>query len=338
MIRFLENFSLKQNNTFNINVLAKYYFEFTEPSELDLFFQSNKIWKDEKIFILGGGSNLLFTRNFNGLIIHPNVPGINVINEDRQNIWIEVGAGEEWDEFVQHCVFSEFAGIENLSLIPGKVGAVPIQNIGAYGCEIGNFIETVNGYNLEKNEVFELPGSLCKFGYRDSIFKNEFKGKVIVNSVVFKLEKFPEFDLSYGTLEKEVKKLGDINLRNVRQAVINIRSVKLPDVKEISNAGSFFKNPVVEVLTGKKLRKEFPDIPLYSVDKKYTKLAAGWLIEQCGWKGYREGDAGVHEKQALVLVNYGNATGSEIFQLSEKIKKSVFEKFGVVLEPEVNVI
>lgn len=338
MIRFLENYSLKNYNTFGIDVSVRHFFEFTELSELEVFIHSNITWKDENIFILGGGSNLVFTKDFKGLIIYPNVQGIKVIKEDRRNVWIEVGAGVEWDEFVQYCVSFEFSGIENLSFIPGKVGAAPVQNIGAYGCEVGNYIEIVNGFDLEKMEKFKLPGSLCEFAYRDSIFKNEFKGNVIVTSVVFKLEKYHEFDLSYGGLELKVKKLGDINLRNVRQAVINIRSAKLPDVKVIGNAGSFFKNPIIDIRKAKKLKSVYPDIPLYPVDKGKRKLAAGWLIDQCGWKGFRDGDAGVHKKQALVLVNHGNASGEEIFILSEKIKKSVFEKFRVELEPEVNVI
>ncbi|MBN1820181.1 MAG: UDP-N-acetylmuramate dehydrogenase [Prolixibacteraceae bacterium] len=338
MIRFLEKYSLKSYNTFGIDVKAKYFFEFTDIADPEFFFRSNKTWNDEKILILGGGSNILFISDFNGLVVYPNVPGIQVIQENRQNVWIEAGAGEEWDEFVRYCVFSEFSGIENLSLIPGKVGAAPIQNIGAYGCEVGNFIETVKGYNLENMKPFEMAGNECNFSYRDSIFKNKLKGKVIVTSVVFRLEKFPEFDLSYGNLEEEVKKLGEINIKNIRQAVINIRSSKLPDVKELGSAGSFFKNPVVGISQTEKIKKLYPEIPYYPAGNDMVKLAAGWLIDQCGWKGYREGDAGVHEKQALVLVNFGNATGKEIFDLSEKIRNSVFEKFGIGLEREVNVI
>jgi len=338
MVRFLENHSLKTYNTFGIDASAKYFFEFTDIADLHVFLDSNKLWRDEKLFILGGGSNILFTRDFNGLIIHPNVPGIEVLKEDRQNVWVRAGAGEEWDEFVHYCILHGYGGLENLSLIPGAVGAAPVQNIGAYGREVENFIESVTGFDLQTMEVYEIPGSECRFGYRDSIFKNQLKGRFVVASVIFKLDKFPEFELSYGDVEKEVKKLGEVCLRNVRQAVANIRTSRLPDVKNAGNAGSFFKNPVVTAEMAGQLKEKYPSMPVYPAGEGKAKLAAGWLIDQCGWRGYRKGDAGVHEKQALVIVNYGNATGNQIFWLSERIRKSVVEEFGVELQREVNVV
>jgi UDP-N-acetylmuramate dehydrogenase len=338
MIRFLENHSLKLHNTFGIDAKAKYFFEFTELEDLAVFLSSNKSWKDEKLIVLGEGSNILFLNNFDGLVIHPNVPGMNTVYEDRKNEWIEVGAGVVWDDFVQFAVDYQLGGIENLSLIPGKVGAAPVQNIGAYGQEVCNAIQKVKGYDLEKGEAAEFSVDECKFAYRNSIFKSYLKNKFIITSVIFKLEKFPEFNLSYGQLEKLVKEKGEINIANIRDTVIEIRRSKLPDVKELGNAGSFFKNPMVGKKMVDKLKLQFEDFPIYPASNGNVKLAAGWLIENAGWKGVRDGEVGVHEKQALVLVNYGNATGHQIFDFSDKIKQSVFEKFGVELEREVNCV
>lgn len=290
------------------------------------------------ILILGEGSNMLFVDNFPGLIINPNIPGINLVHEDRNNVWLEVGAGVNWDQLVEFTVFHHWGGIENLSLIPGKVGGSAVQNIGAYGMEIQNRIESVTGFDLETLTEYTIEASDCQYAYRDSIFKNQLKNRFIITSIVFKLDKFPEFILNYGDLKSEVEKLGEVNLRNIRKTVISIRESKLPDPAIYGNAGSFFKNPIVDAVQANQLLNEFPTMPHYPATGGKTKLAAGWLIEQCGWKGFRRGDAGVHEKQALVLVNYGNATGKEIYDLSEEIKQSVQEKFGVELEREVNVI
>ncbi len=338
MIRFFEHYSLKDYNTFGIDVKAKYFFECTDLEDLQVFLSSNKEWRTEPFFILGGGSNLLFQDDYNGLVIHPNVPGITRIKEDRQHVWLEVGAGEVWDDLVEYCVNSEYGGLENLSHIPGSVGAAPVQNVGAYGREASQFIETVNGLDLQTLEAWQIPTEDCGFGYRDSIFKGKLKGRFVVTSVVFKLDKFPEFDLSYGVVEQEVEKLGEATLQNIRKAIIQIRDSKLPNPSVIGNAGSFFKNPVVTNSVVGKLMAEFGSMPVYKINEIESKLAAGWLIEQCGWKGFREGDAGVHEKQALVVVNHGKATGQELFQLSEKIKGSVKEKFGIELQREVNVV
>lgn len=338
MIRFYENYNLNPHNTFGVNAKSRYFFEFTEPEDLETFVQSNETWKDLPLFVLGGGSNVLFQKDFEGLILHPNIPGIFKVKEDRQNIWFEVGAGEIWDDFVKYCVDYGVGGIENLSLIPGSVGATPVQNIGAYGQEVGNVIELVKGYDLQQKAFLEFSAENCEFDYRNSLFKRELKHRFIITSVVFRLDKFPEFNLNYGQVEEKVNALGDVNLQNIRQAVIEIRSSKLPDVYELGNAGSFFKNPVVKIEVAEKIREKFPDVPVYAVNDEMVKLAAGWLIENAGWKGRREGYVGVHEKQALVLVNYGKATGKEIYDFSEQILDSVKEKFGIELEREVNCV
>lgn len=338
MIRFVENYALQEHNTFGVDVKTKYFFEFTELEDLDVFLQSEKTWKEEKILLLGEGSNILFLNNFDGLIIHPNIPGLQIVNEDRQNVWVEVGAGESWDEFVTYCVDSHFGGVENLAFIPGKVGAAPVQNIGAYGQELQDVVQTVKGYDLDKHQFIEYSNEECRFSYRNSIFKSLLKNRFVILSVVFRLDKFPEFQLDYKKLKQKVTECGKINLQNIKQAVVDIRSDKLPDVGVIGSAGSFFKNPIVDVEIAKKIEGEFKEMPVFLSGEGKAKLAAGWLIDKAGWKGYREGDLGVHEKQALILVNYGNATGQDIYNLSEKIKESVFEKFGVDLEREVNCV
>ncbi|MDX9882208.1 MAG: UDP-N-acetylmuramate dehydrogenase [Prolixibacteraceae bacterium] len=338
MIRFQKNFSLKDYNTFGIDVRARYFFEFTELNDLTRFLTLQENRENEPVLILGGGSNLLFLNDFPGTVFHVNIPGIRLVNEDRNQVWIEAGAGVEWDELVEYSVFYGWGGIENLSLIPGKVGAAPVQNIGAYGVEVKDVIETVNGFDLKTMEDYSIPAHDCRFAYRDSIFKHELKNRFIVTGVVLRLEKFPEYKLGYGDLKRETERMGAVNVRTIRKAVIHIRESKLPDPKVNGNAGSFFKNPVVDAGLAEQLKSRFGTIPVYPSTDGKIKLAAGWLIEQCGWKGFRDGDAGVHEKQALVLVNYGNASGLQLFDLSEKIKRSVSEKFGVELEREVNVV
>ncbi len=338
MIRSFSNYPLRQNHTFGTDAFARHYFEFTETDDLKGFLETTTEWRDMPILIVGEGSNLLFVNDFSGLVLNPNIPGIKAVHEDRNNVWLEVGAGVHWDELVEYAVFYGWGGIENLSLIPGKVGAAAVQNIGAYGMEIQHRIESVSGFDLETLSEYTIDAKDCEYAYRDSIFKNRLKERLIVTSVVFKLDKFPEFILNYGDLKAETEKLGNINLRNIRKAVIAIRESKLPDPKVFGNAGSFFKNPIVESSLAEQLLAENPKMPHYPTSEGKTKLAAGWLIEQCGWKGFRRGDAGVHEKQALVLVNYGNATGKEIYDLSEEICQSVQAKFGVELEREVNVI
>lgn len=338
MIRVYSDFFLTQYHTFGTKAKARYYFEYTEPEDLADFLMRNKDWPNWRRLIIGEGSNMLFLNDFDGLIINPNIPGIQVIHEDRNNVWLEAGAGVVWDQLVDFAVFHNWGGIENLSLIPGKVGAAAVQNIGAYGMEIQSRIESVSGFDLETLSDYTIAAADCQYAYRESIFKHQLKDRFIISSVVFKLDKFPEFILNYGDLKAETEKLGNLNLRNIRRAVISIREAKLPDPKVYGNAGSFFKNPIIATLQAEQLLAENPKMPHYSASEGKTKLAAGWLIEQCGWKGFRRGDAGVHEKQALVLVNYGNATGKEIYDLSEEIRQSVIDKFGVELEREVNVI
>lgn len=338
MIRSYSDYQLEKHHTFGTKATAKHYFEFTETEDLEAFLTTTTQWQNLPILILGEGSNLLFVNDFQGLIINPNIPEIKIVHEDRNNIWLEVGAGVVWDDLVEYAVFNWWGGIENLSLIPGKVGAAAVQNIGAYGMEIQHRIESVTGFDLESQTEYTLDVADCQYAYRDSIFKNQLKDRFIITSVSFKLDKFPEFILNYGDLKTETEKLGAVNLRNIRKTVIGIRESKLPDPKVYGNAGSFFKNPIIESSLAEELLATYPNMPHYPASDGQTKLAAGWLIEQCGWKGFRRGDAGVHEKQALVLVNYGDATGKEIYDLSEEIKQSVQEKFGVELEREVNVI
>ncbi|MDD4144044.1 MAG: UDP-N-acetylmuramate dehydrogenase [Prolixibacteraceae bacterium] len=338
MVRFFENFPLKQYNTFGLNSSARYFFEFTEPDDLPAFLASEKYIKELPLLILGGGSNILFLNDFNGIILYPKIPGINICKEDRQYIWIEAGAGEVWDDLVKFCVDAGLGGLENLSDIPGSVGAAPVQNIGAYGQEAGNAIELVKGYDLVKKETAEFKNSDCEFEYRNSLFKRELKNRFVITSVVFRLDKFPEYNLSYGKVEETVKAMGEVNLQNIRKAVKNIRSSKLPDVNTLGNAGSFFKNPVVKKEVAEKIQSVYSDIPVYQAGGGQVKIAAGWLIDKSGWRGRRSGNVGVYSQQALVLVNYGGATGAEIYNLSEEITRSVFEKFGISLEREVNCI
>ncbi len=338
MICFREKFSLKKYNTFGIDTNAKYFFEFTESEDLLTFIQSSESLKEEKLLVLGGGSNYLFVSDFEGVVLHPNIPGIRVIDEDRANVWIEAGAGEVWDRFIEYCVTCGYGGIENLSYIPGTVGATPVQNIGAYGMEAAQAIDTVYAIDLKTGQRVTLTASECLFGYRDSIFKHALKGKLIVTSVVFKLSRFPEFNLDYGAVKKEAERLGGVTLRNIRDAIVGIRKNKLPETDVLGSAGSFFMNPILDAGSVEELKMKYPEMPLYSVGEGKVKLSAGWLIEQCGWKGYREKDAGVYQNQSLVLVNYGAATGKDIYDLSERIRLSVYNQFGINIHREVIVI
>ncbi|MEI9911421.1 MAG: UDP-N-acetylmuramate dehydrogenase [Bacteroidota bacterium] len=266
--------------------------------------------------------------------------GIEKISEDENSVYIKVGAGENWHQFVLYCIENNYAGIENLSLIPGCVGATPMQNIGAYGVEIKEVFHELTAFHLEEKSNYTFRLKDCQFGYRDSVFKHKYKNQFVIINVTYRLNKQPVFHTSYGAIEQELERMGikELSIRAISNAVINIRSSKLPDPKEVGNAGSFFKNPSVEKDKYEQLKSEFPAIAGYENADGTLKLAAGWLIEQCGWKGYRQGDAGVHPKQALVLVNYNNASGYEVYELSERILQTVNEKFGVLLEREVNII
>jgi len=332
-----EAFSLLPYNTFRIDIKAGYFSIFSNAEELS---ELTTDYSRLTTLVLGGGSNILFTKDYNGLVLKNEIKGIELQHEDADHVYVKAGAGEDWHQFVLHCIHHNWAGVENLSLIPGNVGASPIQNIGAYGVELDDVFWSLEAFHLKEKKIHTFTATDCEFDYRDSVFKNRYKDQFAILSVTFQLRKTPIFHTSYGAITEELEKMGvkDLNIKAISQAVINIRSSKLPDPKTIPNAGSFFKNPEVSTDKYEELKSKFPDIIAYPLAKGTVKLAAGWMIEQCGWKGYRKGDAGCHAKQALVLVNYGNAKGSEIYDLSEEILQSVKNKFGIVLEREVNII
>ena len=336
MVRFERDFLLKNYNTFGLSAKCKYFFEFTEEEDLPVFLSSFEEWKTMAYLFLGCGSNLLFVEDFNGIVFHPNIPGIKLVDEDEKHVWIEVGAGETWDDLVEYTVNKGYGGFENLSLIPGKVGASAVQNIGAYGVEIGDMIEHVKGFDLQSFEFCLIPVDKCDYSYRNSVFKKYLFQRFIVTSVIYRLDKYPAFKLDYGDLLKEIT--GEPDIRAIREAVIKIRQRKLPDTKRVGSAGSFFKNPVISGDKVRSIQISYPDVPIYPLENDSFKVAAGWLIDMCGWKGFRNGDAGVHENQALVIVNFGNATGKQLVKLANEIKESVLNRFGIELEPEVQII
>lgn len=334
-----ENVLLQPFNTFGIQANARYFASFSSAEELTQIL-SNPALKGLPHMILGGGSNMLFTKDFDGILLKNEIKGIEVIGEDDAYVYVKAGAGESWHGFVMDCISHDRAGLENLSLIPGNVGASPMQNIGAYGVEIKDSFYELEALHLEDFQVQTFNNADCEFGYRESVFKRKYKGQFAIISVTFRLNKNPHYNIKYGAIEEELKRMEvtELSIQAISQAVINIRSSKLPNPKEIGNAGSFFKNPTIDALTYERLKAEFPHIVAYPVDGGHYKLAAGWMIEQCGWKGFRQGDAGVHAKQALVLVNYGKASGADIYNLSQQVLDSVHQKFGVDLEREVNII
>lgn len=336
-MQVLKNVSLKPYNTFGMDVPAEYFLELSDAQLIPSITEDNSLPQQKNI--LGGGSNVLLTKPVQGLLLLNKLKGIELIKEDDNNIWLKVASGEVWHELVMHAISQGWAGIENLALIPGTVGASPMQNIGAYGIEAKETIESVTFWNWEERQFITLSNAECNFGYRDSIFKHQLKDKVFITSVTYKLNKKPNFNTSYGAISQELEKMGvhDISIKAIADAVIAIRSSKLPDPREIGNAGSFFKNPTISRTQFDSLQQQHPSIPSYPVSDTTVKVPAGWLIEQCGWKGKREGDAGVHAKQALVLVNYGHAQGSQIWDLSTEVVNSVKETFGIELEREVQV-
>jgi UDP-N-acetylmuramate dehydrogenase len=336
-----ENISLEKYNTFGIDVAAKYFSSFSTHEELEQLFDDKKLSIiNYQLLILGGGSNILFTHNFDGFVLKNEIKRIEKIKEDDKYIYVKAGAGENWHEFVMHCVNNNWAGVENLSLIPGNVGASPMQNIGAYGVEIKDVFYSLEAFYKNEKKIINFSLNDCEFGYRESVFKRKYKNEFVITSVTYRLNKKPTFNISYGAIEQELEKMNikELSVKAISQAVINIRSSKLPDPSKIGNAGSFFKNPEITNAQYADLKSQFPTIIGYPLPNDHVKFAAGWLIEQCGWKGYRNGDAGCYEKQALVLVNYGNAKGEEIFDLSEKIFQSVKQKFNIELEREVNIV
>lgn len=336
-MNFLSNISLKPYNTFGIDVKARNFVEVTSVEELR---ETLTNMYASELFILGGGSNMLLTKDVEKTVVHINLKGREIVEETEDEVVLQAMAGENWHEFVRYCISKNMGGLENLSLIPGNVGTAPIQNIGAYGVEIKDSFESCTAMDLQTLELMTFSREDCKFGYRDSIFKNEAKGRYIITSVNFRLRKRNhKLNTSYGSIDQYLEEKGVNNptIGDISEAVINIRESKLPNPKELGNSGSFFKNPVVSIEKLKELQAQFPEIPFYAVDENLVKVPAGWLIERAGLKGYREGDAGVHTKQALVLVNYGSATGKEILALSKKIQKKVEEMFGIEIQPEVNI-
>lgn len=332
-----ENISLRSLNTFQIDAKARFFSSFSDVHELSKLLNKGQ---KESILILGGGSNILLKEDYPGWVLKNEIKGISELREDQEYVYVKVGAGENWHQFVLHCLQRNWAGVENLSLIPGNVGAAPIQNIGAYGVELKEVFFDLEAYDLEDQKVHRFTLNDCEFGYRNSIFKSRYKGRFVILFVTLKLRKHPVFNTSYGAIKEELEKAGvqDLTIQAISNAVIRIRSSKLPDPLKIPNAGSFFKNPVISPEKYQSLLNDYPHIAAYKNPDGTVKLAAGWLIETCGWKGFRRGNAGCHEHQALVLVNHGNASGKEIFELSEEIFESVRSRFDIELEREVNLI
>ncbi len=339
-MKIIKDKSLKSYNSFGLNVKAGYFTEILSQDDLQRLFK-NEIYKQNQVLFLGGGSNILFTKDFDGLIVKNSIPGINITKETEDFVFAEIGAGVNWNSVVDWAVNNEYYGIENLALIPGTAGAAPVQNIGAYGQELSDVLESVKGFLLDEMQIINFDKQQCKFGYRTSIFKSELKGKFCISSITLKLMKEGRVNISYSAVKDEFEKIGNskkITIKDVNFIVKKIRTEKLPDPSEIGNAGSFFKNPQISGEQFKILIEKFPDIPFYKIDETTYKIPAAWLIEYCGWKGKRFGDAGVHIKQPLVLVNYGNASGKEILELAGKIKNSVLKNFNILLEEEINII
>ncbi len=331
-----ENFSLLSYNTFRLPVKSKI---FTEAKTVKDLLAISDLFRNYNLpkLILGGGSNILFTSDFEGIIIYPNITGTEITRQDEEFIYVKAYAGETWDEFVSFCVSNNWGGVENLSWIPGKVGACPIQNIGAYGSEVKDTVYSVEGIEIETGNIVNFKNWECKFAYRDSIFKSAFKNRFIIVSVTFKLNKKPQPNITYKGLKEALTGIEHVNIQTLRDVIIRIRKLKLPDPKELGNAGSFFKNPVIGEQTFNNLQLKHPGITFYPDGNGMYKISAASLIEKCGFKGIREGFVGTYDKQPLVIINYGKAKGSEIYNFANKIRKSVFDTFNIKLEMEVNV-
>jgi UDP-N-acetylmuramate dehydrogenase len=339
MIQIQENINLKQFNTFGLDVSSRYFCKISSDEAIQELL-TNKVYQNESRFILGGGSNVLFINNYGGLIIKSELKGIDVIEETDENVILEVKSGEVWHNLVMYCVSRKYGGIENLSLIPGTVGAAPIQNIGAYGVEVKDVIKKVEGIDLSTGKKITFDNVKCEFSYRDSIFKHQLKEKFFISSVTLSLTKKNHLlNINYGAIKDTLSEMKvEPTIQSISDAVIKIRRSKLPDPTTLGNAGSFFKNPTITLQHYQSLKKEFKEIPGYTIDNQYIKVPAAWLIEACGWKGKRIKNIGVHSQQALVIVNYGNGKGEEIFQLAMEIISSVKKKFDITLTPEVNII
>ncbi|WP_439882222.1 UDP-N-acetylmuramate dehydrogenase [Pontibacter sp. MBLB2868] len=338
-MKIQSDYSLKPYNTFGIDVKAKLFVSFGSVKELQDLLQMPELKQEQKL-VLGGGSNVLFTKDFDGVALLNAIKGIEVLREDEQYVYVKAGSGEVWHDFVIYTLQHNWGGVENLSLIPGTVGAAPLQNIGAYGVELKDVFHELEAVHLETGELHTFDNDTCQFGYRESVFKNKLKGQYIVTGVTFKLHKEHHINTSYGAIKTTLEEMRVQNptIQDVSAAVCHIRSSKLPDPKKIGNAGSFFKNPEISLTQFERLKAQFPDIPSYRVTETTVKVPAGWLIEQCAWKGKVLGNYGVHKNQALVLVNYGGAKGEEVRQLAYDIIASVEEKFGIRLTPEVNIM
>ncbi len=335
-MKIQKNISLKPYTSFGIDAKAAFFAGFTSLTELEELVDYTK----SPLLILGGGSNLLFTQDFQGLVARNEIKGIQLIKEDEDSYYVNAAGGENWHRFVLYCLENNFFGLENLSLIPGNVGASPMQNIGAYGVEIKDVFDSLEAYHLTDKIIHRFEAKDCEFGYRESVFKNKFRNQFVILNVTFRLKKKSDLHIAYGAIEQELAKMHikDITARSISEAIIRIRTSKLPDPAVLGNAGSFFKNPVISNQLFEKIHAQYPDMPGFALQNGQIKTAAGWLIEQCGWKGYRKGDAGCYEKQALVLVNYGKAKGKEINELAGSIIESVAKKFNIHLEREVNII
>lgn len=341
MLNIQSHVSLKPHNTFGVDVDARYMVEINHANDIKTLLQVTDFVGVPKL-ILGGGSNVLLCHNFDGLVLKMNIQGVEVVREDDDHVYLSVGAGVNWHELVLYCVQAGYAGMENLSLIPGTAGAAPMQNIGAYGVELEQLFHSLTAVHTLTSQERTFSHADCQFGYRESIFKRELKGQYIITSVTFRLDKRPTFHTRYGAIQETLTQMDvshdALSIKAISDAVIQIRRSKLPDPAQVGNAGSFFKNPEIPKPQFDTLKKQFSELPGYPIGDDLVKIPAGWLIEQAGWKGYRSGDAGVHTKQALVLVNYGKATGQDILTLAGKVKNSVQEMFGVIITPEVNVV
>jgi UDP-N-acetylmuramate dehydrogenase len=336
---FYKNISLKKRNTFQLDVNCDYFAEIRTLKSLEIL-RTSPPYENSNWFILGGGSNVLFTKKPVNPVVKVSIPGVKVFTGPGSDVLVKVGAGVVWHDLVLWTLENRIYGLENLSLIPGQVGAAPIQNIGAYGVELKDIFETLEVYNYSDGSSFTMDEYDCGFGYRSSIFKSKINRPLIITSVTFRLSRIPNLNLDYGDIASTLASMSITKPTpvDVSNAVISIRRSKLPDPTKIGNAGSFFKNPEIALNHYEKLKAQYPELPGYPVSKSKIKVPAGWLIDQLGWKGYRLGDAGVHANQALVLVNYGNAKGNEIVELSNKIRKSVKETYQIELQPEVNIV
>ena len=335
MIREFHQISLRTRNSFGVDQQAARLVEFETPEDLRTLFAAGI---PEKWTVLAGGNNILFTRDYDGVLLTPVARGITLLSDDGDEVRVRADAGVEWDDLVEWAVGRGLWGIENLSLIPGKAGAAPVQNIGAYGCEAKDAIRRVEMYCVETGAMLTLDAAHCGFGYRESVFKHDLKGRAIITAVEIALTHTPRPRLGYGDVEREVEARGGATLRNIREAICAIRRAKLPDPAVLGNAGSFFKNPVVGAAAAERLLAEHPDMPHYPAPEGRVKLAAGWLIDRAGMKGSRKGAVGVHERQALVLVNHGGATGGEVIAFAHEVQEQVREKFGIEIDTEVNIL